>query len=242
MLFAAIAAVLWVVTVLWANDMGTMPGTMGMSLPSFVLMWALMMSAMMLPSVAPMALLYARTVQSRRRIHLALFVGGYVVAWTLTGIVAYMLAWVAGRLTSDAAGAAHIGAVVVFAAVGIYQLTPLKFRCLEHCRTPLGHLLRYISYRGASRDVRAGFHHGIFCLGCCWALMVLMVAFGVMNVWAMIALAIVVATEKLWRHGERFARAAGYGSLALAVAVIFWPGIAPGLDPANVMELNMTGM
>lgn len=242
-MFSLVATALWVITIIWANDMGNMPGTMGMSVASFVVMWSLMMSAMMLPSVAPMALLYSRTVTSNRRWRLGSFALGYLLAWTLTGFAAFGLATVAGTLADDSPTLAQLAAVVVFAGVGVYQLTPLKFRCLEHCRSPIGHMFHYAAYTGRMRDVRAGCHHGLFCLGCCWALMLLMVAFGVMNVWAMVALAAVVAAEKLWTRGVQLARVAGLTSLTLAVVVIVEPGIAPGLDPAKVMQMNdMMGM
>lgn len=237
--FALVAVVLWTVTIAWATDMGNMPGTMGMSVLSFVVMWGLMMAAMMLPSVAPMVQLYAKTLQGQRRRRLVLFALGYVLVWTASGLVAYGLAYVAGELAGEAPAAAHVAAVVVFAAVGVYQLSPLKYRCLDHCRSPIGHMFHYAAYRGATRDLRAGAHHGAYCLACCWALMVLMIAFGVMNVWAMVGLAIVVAAEKLWSRGEQLARVAGYAALVLAVVVIFEPGIAPGLDPDAMMDMDM---
>jgi predicted metal-binding membrane protein len=112
-------------------------------------------------------------------------------------------------------------AVAVFAACGVYQLTPLKTRCLEHCRSPLSLLLHYGSYRGRLRDVRAGAHHGAWCLGCCWSLMALFIVVGVMNLAAMVVLAAVVLAEKLWARGELLARAVGVAALALAVAVIW---------------------
>ena len=157
-------------------------------------------------------------------------------------MAAFVLAWIAGRLAADAPTAARVTAVLVFAGVGLYQLTPLKFRCLDHCRTPLGHMMHYASFRGPLRHFNAGAHHGLFCLGCCWALMVLMVAFGVMNIWAMVGLAAVIALEKLWRHGDRLAKATGAASLIFAVVVIFQPGVAPGLDPDGVMNMGTTPM
>lgn len=239
---SAIALVAWVITVIWANDMGNMPGTMGMGVGEFVAMWTLMMSAMMLPSVAPMGFLYSRTITAKRTRRLGEFVLGYVAAWAATGLVAFCLAWIAGRLAADAPTAAHVTAVAVFAGVGIYQLTPLKARCLNHCRSPLGHMMHYASFQGPLRHFNAGAHHGIFCLGCCWALMVLMVAFGVMNLWAMIGLAVVIALEKLWRHGELLSKVVGVASLALAVVVIFRPEIAPGLNLDGMMDMGSTGM
>jgi predicted metal-binding membrane protein len=123
--------------------------------------------------------------------------------------------------------------VAVFASCGVYQLTPLKSRCLKHCRSPLSLLLHYGAYRGALRDVRAGVHHGAFCLCCCWSLMALFVVVGVMNLAAMVVLA-----EKLWVHGEVLARVVGIAALALAVAVIWVPALAPGLHGASqVMDM-----
>jgi predicted metal-binding membrane protein len=135
---------------------------------------------------------------------------------------------------------ATAAAVVVFAACGVYQLTPLKSRCLKHCRSPLSLLLHYGAYQGALRDVRAGAHHGAYCLGCCWSLMALFVVLGVMNLAAMVVLAAVVLAEKLWVHGELLARLVGIAALALAVAVIWLPALAPALDGTNQM-MSMAG-
>jgi len=234
------SAAAWAVTIAWASDMGmgAMPGTMRMSLVSFVIMWTFMMAAMMLPSVGPFVGMYSTTVTSHRGPRLAGLGAGYIGVWSAVGIVAFALASVFENLAADRPTAARAVAVVTFAAVGVYQLTPLKFQCLSHCRTPIGHLVHYLSYRGSFRDVRAGASHGWFCLGCCWALMVLMVAFGVMNVIAMIGLAVVIAIEKMWRRGETFARVVGIGCLVYAGALVFMPGLAPGLDPGAVMHMG----
>jgi predicted metal-binding membrane protein len=109
-------------------------------------------------------------------------------------------------------GWATVVAVAVFASCGVYQLTPLKSRCLKHCRSPLSLLLHYGAYRGPLRDVRAGAHHGAYCLGCCWSLMALFAVVGVMNLVAMVVLAAVVLAEKLSVHGELLARAVGVGA------------------------------
>ena len=101
--------------------------------------------------------------------------------------------------------------------------------------------MHYLSFRGPLRDARAGVHHGLFCLGCCWALMVVMVAFGVMNVAAMVALALVIAVEKHWRHGEHFARAVGVVAVVWAVVIVINPAVAPGLDPNAVMGMPTSG-
>jgi predicted metal-binding membrane protein len=156
---------------------------------------------------------------------------GYLTAWAATGVAAYLLARFFGAVAVDRPGAAHALGVATFAAAGVYQLTPLKRRCLGHCRSPLTHLFHYVSFRGRTRDVRAGLYHGLFCLGCCWALMVLLVAFGVMNLWAMVGLAVVIAVEKTWRHGDQFARIVGVAALVYAAALAMDSSLAPGLDP-----------
>jgi predicted metal-binding membrane protein len=117
----------------------------------------------------------------------------------------------------------------------VYQLSRLKERCLAHCRSPFALLLHYGSYQGRFRDLRAGAHHGGYCLGCCWGLMVILIAAGVMNIAAMAGLAAVVLVEKTWRRGRAAGRLAGIIALALAVAVIWFPWLAPGLHAAPPM-------
>jgi len=233
-----VAAAAWLGTILWARHMGVMPGTMGMTLALFVVMWTLMMAAMMLPSAMPMITLYTRTIQSQRSARLALFGLGYLLAWALSGLPAFGIAWMGGRIAMDHRTWATGAAVVLFAGAGVYQLTSLKHRCLKHCRSPLAHLLQYGNYRGQVRDLRAGAHHGAYCLLCCWALMALLVAFGVMNLIAMVALAAVVGIEKQWSHGEGFARVVGLALLVVAVLVIFVPGIAPGLHTSAMSAME----
>jgi predicted metal-binding membrane protein len=218
--------------------MAGMTGTMGLGLAAFVPVWTLMMAAMMLPSVSPTASLYARTIQGRRPARIAGLVAGYLAVWAAAGLPAYGLARLAGWLTGQHPGAAHVTTVAVFAVCGIYQLSPLKDRCLAHCRSPLGLLLHYGSYRGRSRDLRVGVHHGGYCLGCCWGLMVLLIALGLMNVIAMVGLAALVLIEKLWRWGPAAGRLAGVAALALAAATIWLPWLAPGLHAAPQMMMN----
>ncbi len=223
-------AAAWVIS--QARSMGVMPGAMGMGLPVFIGMWTVMMSAMMLPSVAPLASTYSRTIVTNRARRLTMFTTGYLLVWVVSGVPAYGLAWAAGKLSSTGpAGIAIASAVFVIA--GVYQLTPMKYRCLSHCRTPLAQVLHYASFSGPTRDVKAGLNSGYFCLGCCWSLMLLMAAFGVMNIYGMIGLAAVVAVEKLTPAGERFSKGIGVGLLILAIVVIWVPDVAPGLTAAR---------
>ena len=230
-----LAAGAWAATVALARGMAGMTGTMGLGLAAFVPIWTLMMAAMMLPSVTPVATLYARTVQGNRTARIAGLVAGYLAVWALAGLPAYGLAWLAGWLAGRHPSAAQGAAVAVFALCGAYQLSPLKDRCLAHCRSPLGLLLHYGSYRGRLRDLRVGVHHGGYCLGCCWALMLILVAVGVMNVAAMVGLAALVLTEKTWRRGPAAGRLAGVAALGLAMATIWFPWLAPGLRAAPMM-------
>jgi predicted metal-binding membrane protein len=233
-----LAAAAWAATLVLAQGMAGMTGTMGLGLAAFVPVWTLMMAAMMLPSVTPTATLYAKTMQRNRAARIAGLVAGYLAVWAAAGLPAYGLAWLAGWLTARHPSAAHIMAVTVFAVCGIYQLSNLKDRCLAHCRSPLGLLLHYGSFRGRLRDLRVGAHHGGYCLGCCWALMVILVAVGVMNVAAMVGLAAVVLIEKVSRWGLAIGRVVGVAALALAVATIWLPWLAPGLHAAPPMMMN----
>lgn len=226
-LVAAAAAWVWVVTS-WGG-MQPMPGTMGLGLPAFLAVWTLMMAAMMLPATATVTALYARTITVRRAPRMAVFTVAYLLVWAAAGLPAYALSVGLGRAASLPAVVGTAVAAAVFAVNGVYQLTPLKDRCLAKCRSPLGHMLRYASYPGRSRDLRSGAHHGAFCLGCCWSLMVLLAAFGLMNLWAMVVLAAVITAEKLAPAGRLLARAVGIASIALAVAVFWVPALAPGL-------------
>ena len=233
-----LAAGAWVATLVLARGMAGMTGTMGLGLAAFVPVWTLMMAAMMLPSVTPTGTLYAKTMQRNRAARISGLLAGYLAVWAAAGLPAYGLARLAGWLTAQHPGAAHITAVAVFAVCGIYQLSSLKDRCLAHCRSPLGLLLHYGSYRGRLRDLRVGAHHGGYCLGCCWALMVILIAVGVMNVAAMIGLASVVLIEKLSPRGPAIGRLVGAAALGLAVATIWLPWFAPGLHGVPPMMMN----
>ncbi len=226
---ASVAA--WAGTITWAlvSSMGAMPGTMGMSVSAFTAMWTLMMAAMMLPSVGGFVGVYQRTVVEHRGPRLTALAAGYVAVWGATGVAAFAVAAGCAALAGGHPSAARWAAVAVFAGAGAYQLSPLKFRCLSHCRTPVGHLVHYLGFHGRLRDFRAGASHGWFCVGCCWALMVVMVALGVMNLAAMVGLAAVVAIEKLWRHGEGFARFVGAALIVYAAVLMVAPELAPGL-------------
>ena len=237
-----IAALGWAATIAWARTMGVGPGTMGMSLAAFLFLWVVMMAAMMFPSVAPMALVWIRSVAARPRTQdrvtgITSFLAGYLCAWAAFGAVVYLVLLGAGRLADDAPAAARWVGSAIFAVAAVYQLSPLKGACLRHCRTPVGSLFHYASYRGPARDLRVGMHHGLYCVGCCWGLMIVLVAVGAMNVLAMIALAGVILIEKVWRHGQAFSRAIGISLLVVAALVPFVPALLPGLIAAPMSPM-----
>jgi predicted metal-binding membrane protein len=227
-----VAALAWAGVVAYARHMGNGVGTMGLPLVEFVPMWSLMMTAMMLPAVSPVASLYLRTINSNRAQRLVMFVGGYLLVWSAVGIPAYVALRVLDRHLTDSDVGMRILAAVLLAAAGFYQLTPLKAVCLRHCRSPLGQLLHYGNVKGPARDLKVALHHATFCLGCCWALMTLFVAFGVMNVWAMLGLAAIVVSEKLLRHGEAIGRLAGAAFIVLALSVAASPRVADVVVPS----------
>jgi len=226
-----VAALAWAGVVAYARHMGNGTGTMGMQLVEFIPMWSLMMTAMMLPGVSPVAALYLRTINSNRAHRLVLFVGGYLLVWSVAGVPAYVALRAVDHHLTDSHTETRLLAVVLLAAAGLYELSPLKAVCLRHCRSPLSHLLHYGSVKGRTRDLRVALHHAGFCLGCCWALMALFVALGVMNVWAMLGLAAIVLSEKLLRQGEAIGRLAGATFIVLAMSVALSPRVADAVLP-----------
>jgi predicted metal-binding membrane protein len=193
---------------------------------------------MMLPAVAPVAALYAATLRRRRAARLLAFAGGYLAVWAATAGPAYALSTLVDDGVAPHPLARRLTAAAIFACCGVYQLTPLKERCLRHCRSPLAQLLRYASFTGRARDLRVGAFHAAYCLGCCWALMLLLVAFGTMSLGAALALAALVAAEKLTPWGPAVARLAGWAALALAVTALVVPGVAPGLAPSDMAPMT----
>jgi predicted metal-binding membrane protein len=196
----------------------------------FLLLWVVMMAAMMLPSVAPVATMYLTVLRNRRNgtaaAHAAALTAGYLLVWAGFGVAAFGISRALGKLAPMGATMAPTrlavwSAAIALAVAGVYQFTPLKARCLRHCRSPLGFLLHFGSYAARLRDVRVGAYHGGYCVGCCWSLMLVLVAVGVMNMAWMVGLTAVVFVEKVWRSGEAFGYAVG-GALILAGLLLPW--------------------
>ncbi len=190
------------------------------------LMWAVMMAGMMLPSAAPVILLVLATFRRRggrqARMSAAAFTSGYLATWTgFSAIAALVQAGLhaAALLSPEMAARSAALAGGIFVLAGLYQLAPLKNACLSHCRSPL-HVLATEWREGTAGAFRMGFRHGLFCVGCCWALMTLLFAAGVMNVLWVAAIAAFVLIEKLLPYGMQVARVSGALLLAWGAYLI----------------------
>ena len=237
----ALAAAAWWWTVGQMRGMDNGPWTALGTFGWFLSIWIVMMAAMMFPSVAPTIALYSR-MSSNSRLLPAVFTGGYLVTWTVAGVIAFGIG-VAGShaaggvLSWEQAGRPVAGAILILAAG--YELTPLKNVCLGKCRSPLGTLLG--SWRdGWSGALRMGAKNGAWCVGCCWALMASLFALGVMSVTWMALVAGLIAIEKVltWRRTATYATAVVL--LTLGLLVLLAPDALPGLtvpapDPMPVM-------
>lgn len=213
---------------------GRLDLTMGMAAPLFMSMWTAMMVAMMLPASAPMVVAFARTQAGQRsagRPHVspAFFLTPYLVVWSMFGVLAFGLSRAVGAMAGDSMWATdHLprlaGALLVMA--GIYQLTPLKRACLARCRTPLSFMITYWR-EGRLGAMSMGLRHGMYCLGCCWLLFLVLLPIGVMNVVAMVAVAALVFAEKALPRGDAVARAAAVVLMAYGVSAVFVPRLLP---------------
>jgi predicted metal-binding membrane protein len=225
----------WAWVAAMARDMyGPMTGasawmmTLEWDTPRLVLLWAMwaaMMFAMMLPTAAPIVLLYARAIRNRPAerwptLSIYALASGYALVWALFSIGATWLQRLLAQalvLTAMMEPAMPSIAAWLLIGAGLYQWTPLKQACLRVCRSPIATLST--GWReGPAGALRMGFSHGLYCLGCCWALMLLLFAGGVMNLAVILALTAWVALEKLAPLGEHTARAAG----VLLTAVGLW--------------------
>jgi predicted metal-binding membrane protein len=177
-------------------------------------MWSAMMAAMMLPAAAPMIVAFARAQRARAAtqpaVPTAIFVAGYLAVWSAFSAGAATLQWALHRLVlvSDTHVAEPVLGAALLLVAGSFQWTKLKDACLARCQSPLGFLAT--EWREGRRGALVmGLRHGAFCTGCCWALMLLMLVGGAMNLLVMAALAIYVLAEKALFPGRALSRAAG---------------------------------
>ena len=196
------------------------------------MMWSVMMAAMMLPSALPMALVFARLSPRGGRAPFLAFVGAYLLVWAGFSVVATLLHWAlqsAGLVSPMSMRAVPVLSGGLLVAAGLYQMTPLKNACLSRCRAPVQFLMS--EWRaGTWGALVMGLRHGLFCVGCCWALMAVLFAVGIMNLPAVVALALAVGIEKLVPRGDWIARGIG---IVLILAGLFVLGSPPAGGPSG---------
>jgi predicted metal-binding membrane protein len=231
------ALLAWIVVVERLRGMDAGPGTDLGALGWFIGIWLTMTAAMMLPSAAPAVLMFSKL---RRGGDAWAFVAGYLLAWTGYGLAAYVVYRGIREATPSAVAWEDRGPWVAggaLAAAGIYQLTPLKATCLQHCRSPLHFLLK--GRRGALGAVQTGFAHGGYCVGCCFGLMLALFALGVMSLFWMAVVAAAILVEKALPGGETFARLLAVALVALGIWVAGSPASVPGLKQPTQMQMGM---
>jgi len=199
-------------------------GSLGRFL-AVLIMWAVMMVAMMLPSAAPTILLFAALMRTRTPASplppTAIFAAGYVLVWgvfSLVATLAHMTLEHAALVSPAMRTTTAVLAGLLLVAAGVYQLTPLKHACLRNCRSPIQFVTRHWR-AGLGGAFRLGLFHGAYCVGCCWALMGLLFVGGVMNLAWVAALAVFVLLEKTAFLGTRVGRAVSGAGLVAAGAI-----------------------
>ncbi len=194
-----------------------------LSAAAFLVGWLLMTVAMMLPTTVPLVSLFRRMVA--RRAHapllLSLLLVGYLTAWLAFGVAALGLLWsIDQALANTIMSQAWVWGAGLFLLAGAFQFSALKYACLDKCRTPLGFLLSHWHGRSEfSEALNIGWRHGGFCVGCCWALMLLMFAVGTTSLGWMLVLALVMAIEKNAPWGRRLGRPLGVVLLSVGVGI-----------------------
>ena len=227
-----------VVTAMPGGDRAGMDMVMAPTLvdgAAYVVAWAVMMAAMMLPSALPMIGLYAATQKAASVTAgagaVVLFALTYLALWALTGVPVYLASLALMAITATTLAYVVAGVLVI---AGLFQLTPLKQVCLRHCRSPIGFLLGH--WRGGPKGALAlGWAHAVYCLGCCWALMVVLVVAGAMGLPWVLLIACAVAAEKLLPRGEWIARLTGMALVLLGAAVALRPELAAALRSSGSM-------
>ena len=239
----ALAGAAWAILI-WqsAADERMMGLTMGMGPPLFLAIWVAMMVAMMFPTAAPMILVFARIHAGKQArgqsfVPTWVFVGAYLLIWTIFGALAYGAATALDALADGNAwlmahGPRIGGGTLVLA--GLYQLSPLKRACLAKCRSPLAFIMS--AWRdGYLGSFRMGLEHGVYCLGCCWLLFVILFPLGMMNVAAMAVITLLIFAEKSLRLGHRIGQGAAVALIAYGALVVFVPAALPTMAGAGGM-------
>jgi len=195
-----------------------------MSLGLFMTMWLLMMVAMMFPTIAPIVLLHQSVIRKRGEGPAATvaFVGGYLAVWAVIGFIPLALLVWFRHIAHGSTWVLRAGGGVLLVA-GVYQYTRWKLACLKACRSPLSFLMTHNFGSGARGAFKVGVSHGLYCLGCCWALMAVLFVVGLMNLAWMAAIAVVFIAEKNWRRGVGLTYIVGATVSLLGLAVLVHP-------------------
>jgi predicted metal-binding membrane protein len=254
LLLLGAALVTWILTVDRMRGMDAGPGTDLGGLAWFTGIWVTMMAAMMFPSAAPMVMVFHRVSTERAKrgqtsVPAWMFSLSYLAVWTLYGLAAYGLYRLVvhfdfGFLDWDRGGRYVAGGAIV--AAGLYELTPLKSVCLRYCRTPL-HFVMGHWREGRLGALRMGAEHGAYCVGCCWALMIVLFALGVMSLTWMALVAVLILAQKVLPYGERLTRVFAVAFVAAGIWMAAAPASVPGLtlpnsDAAERARMRMMGM
>lgn len=209
-----------------STSMDGMPGMAqdAIGLGAFLVAWLAMMAAMMFPAVSPVVKLYGRAAAADRVAPLPFFVAGYLAIWSSIGLPAYFAWRVLMAPIAEARPWAGRVAGFVLVAAALWQVSPLKSVCLRHCRSPISFFLRFgANVARPLGALRMGAAHGLFCLGCCWALMAVLVAVGTMNLAWMAVLAVLILVEKNTPVGERAATVAAAAFAVAGVLLLIRP-------------------
>jgi predicted metal-binding membrane protein len=212
-----------------------------MSVLVFMVMWITMMVAMMFPAIAPIVLLHRMVLRRRGEnvVPTVAFGSGYLVIWASVGIVP--LATLIGfrHFAHGSTWVDRSGGIVLLLS-GMYQFTRWKDTCLRACRTPLTFLATHDFGSGSVGAFRVGLSHGLYCLGCCWALMAVLFVVGLMNLAWMAAIAVVFLAEKNGRHGAGLTKLVGTAVLVFGAAVLVHPSLLGSVAPLK-HGATMTG-
>lgn len=214
------------------GDISRFDAPLGLGLA--VIGWVLMILAMMLPTVLPLVNLFRRMVQPRpdRGWLIGLLIAGYLVIWSAFGIAIHISDLGIHQLVDQIAWLSRhtwvVGTATILLA-GVYQFSPLKYHCLDKCRSPLSFISeQWKGGNAGAQAFRLGLHHGLFCIGCCWTLMLLMFAVGMGNIAWMLALGAVMAIEKNLPWGRRLSAPLGLTLATLGAGIAVF-GLAGGI-------------
>jgi len=217
-----------------------MPFDMGVGV--FLAMWLTMMVAMMFPTIAPIVLLHRMVLRRRGAgmVPTVAFGSGYLLVWTVVGLVPLAVLVGFRHASSGSEWVLRAGGIVLVLA-GLYQFTRWKETCLRACRTPLTFLMTHDFGTGSIGAGRLGISHGLYCLGCCWALMTVLFVVGLMNLSWMAAIAVVFLAEKNWRHGVGLTKFVGVGLVVFGIVVLAHPVLLDSVTPLGHNPSMMMG-